>query len=130
MTKAHISPRMSDAAVKSKTGKTWAEWFTLLDKAGGKKLDHKALVAHLDKRHRVDPWWRQMVAVSYEQARGLRQPHGRGPGRTLERPRQIAAAGQKHQQGQQEPKEGHNSPKVPEAGGQKTGSDRASSSRG
>ncbi len=69
MTKVHISPRMSDAAVKSKTGKAWAEWFVMMDKAGGKKLDHKALVALLDKRHHLGPWWRQMVAVSYEQAR-------------------------------------------------------------
>jgi len=33
------SPRMSDDAVKAKTGKTWKQWFTILDKAGAKKFD-------------------------------------------------------------------------------------------
>ena len=31
-------PRMSDEAVKAKTGKSWKEWFALLDKAGAKKM--------------------------------------------------------------------------------------------
>lgn len=91
MVKAQVKPRMSDAAVKSKTGKTWAEWFVMIDKAGGKKLDHKALVGLLDKRHRVGPWWRQMVAVSYEQARGLRKPHEKPEGFEIAKSKTFAA---------------------------------------
>lgn len=66
---------MSDEAVKAKTGKNWKQWFTILDKAGAKKLSHPEIVKYLNDEHEVGPWWRQMVTVSYEQARGLRQLH-------------------------------------------------------
>ena len=55
MAKYHVTPRMSDAAVKGKTGKSWAEWFALLDKAGAKKLDHKTIVAFLHRQHGLAP---------------------------------------------------------------------------
>ena len=35
-TAAVTSPRMSDEAVKAKTGKVWKEWFAILDLAGAK----------------------------------------------------------------------------------------------
>ncbi|HZM00508.1 MAG TPA: hypothetical protein VFD43_09680 [Planctomycetota bacterium] len=57
------------------TGKGWAQWFALLDKAGGSKKDHKGIVACLYPRHLRDGWWSQMITVAYEQARGLRQKH-------------------------------------------------------
>ena len=69
------APRMSDEAVKAKTGKTWKQWFALLDKAGGKKLSHQEIVKYLNTEHAVGPWWQQMVTASYEQARGLRDVH-------------------------------------------------------
>ena len=69
------SLRMGDDAVRAKTGKTWAEWFAILDSAGAKKLDHKGIVAILTEKHTLPPWWRQMVTVGYEQERGLRVAH-------------------------------------------------------
>jgi hypothetical protein len=68
-----VSPRMSDAAVKAKTGKTWKEWFAILDKAGAKKMNHREIAKYLSARQGVGPWWQQMVTVTYEQARGLRE---------------------------------------------------------
>src|SRR2546423_15260726 len=68
-------PRMSDEAVEAKTGKTWSRWFKHLDAAGAKKMTHQEIVAHLRDKHDVRPWWQQMVAVTYEQARGLREKH-------------------------------------------------------
>lgn len=73
-------PRMSDAAVQAKTGKTWKEWFTLLDKAGAKKMSHQEIVKFLNTNHGVGPWWQQMVTVSYEQSRGLRAVHEKPAG--------------------------------------------------
>jgi len=58
--------RMSDEAVRSKTGKTWPEWYEILDKAGARELDHKEIVA-LTQHHGVGSWWGQMVTVTYEQ---------------------------------------------------------------
>jgi hypothetical protein len=69
------APRMSDAAVQAKTGKTWKEWFAILDKAGARKLSHQEVVKYLREHEGVGPWWQQMVTVTYEQARGLRDPH-------------------------------------------------------
>jgi hypothetical protein len=64
---------VSSDAVARRTGKSWAEWFALLDAAGAGELDHKGIVAVLAQRHGVGPWWQQMVTVAYEQARGKRE---------------------------------------------------------
>lgn len=68
-------PTLSDEAVKAKTGKDWGEWFAILDAAGAKQLTHKQIVAFLVKEYQVEPWWQQMVTVTYEQVRGLRDKH-------------------------------------------------------
>jgi len=80
MAKPKVTPRMSDEAVQAKTGKTWAEWFALLDKAGARQMDHPSMVAYLEKNHGLGAWWDQMVTVSYEQARGMRQKHEKPEG--------------------------------------------------
>jgi hypothetical protein len=64
---------VGDAAVRAKTGKGWAEWFALLDAAGAADMNLTAIAAHLYDRLGCPGWWSQMVAVGYEQARGLRQ---------------------------------------------------------
>ncbi len=66
---------IGDEAVAAKTGKTWPEWFAILDAAGAAKMNHREIVARLSEQYQVPSWWRQMVAVGYEQARGLRQKH-------------------------------------------------------
>src|SRR4029453_10412841 len=77
--KTSEGPRLSDAAVKAKTGKGWKEWFAILDKAGARKMTHKEIVHVLDSED-VGPWWRQMVTVTYEQQRGLRDLHQKPEG--------------------------------------------------
>jgi hypothetical protein len=80
---------MNDSAVRTKTGKTWDEWFSILDAAGARSMSHKEIVAILD-RHGVGPWWRQMVTVTYEQARGLREKHQTATGYTANASRTLA----------------------------------------
>jgi len=65
-------PIMTDAGIKAKTGKDWVTWYAALDKAGAAKVDHKGIVAILNGKMKVGPWWGQMIAVSYERARGIR----------------------------------------------------------
>lgn len=72
---ATYKPKMSDEAVKAKTGKDWNAWFRTLDKAGAKKLPHSRIAQCLAKEHGVRSWWSQMVTVEYERARGLRETH-------------------------------------------------------
>jgi hypothetical protein len=76
-------PSMSDDAVKAKTGKTWAQWFAALDKAGAKKLPHLQIASLLYDRLGVPGWWSQMVTVEYERARGLRAVNQQADGFTL-----------------------------------------------
>ncbi len=68
-------PTISDAAVQAKTGRVWAEWFTLLDSEGAADSTHRQIATALADRHGLTGWWSQMVTVAYEQARGRRQPH-------------------------------------------------------
>lgn len=84
-------PRMSDDAVVAKTGKSWTEWFKILDAAGAKSLSHQEIVALLHNKHGVGPWWQQMVTVTYEQARGLREKHQKPGGYEISVSRTIDA---------------------------------------
>ena len=80
MEPVNIPPSMSDDAVKARTGKTWPEWFTILDAAGADKMTHPQIAAYLSTEQAVPDWWSQMVTVTYEKARGLREQHQRPDG--------------------------------------------------
>lgn len=66
---------ISSEAVQAKTGKSWAEWLEILDKAGAKEWPHKEIATHLSEKCGCPDWWSQMVTVGYEQERGLRVKH-------------------------------------------------------
>ena len=66
---------IGDAAVKSKTGKRWQQWFAILDEADAQSMSHAETVKYLNETQDVPPWWSQMVTVGYEQARGIREKH-------------------------------------------------------
>jgi hypothetical protein len=82
---------LSSSAVKKATGRTWREWFAVLDKAGAAKLPHKEIARRLQHAHRLADWWCQMVTVGYEQARGLRLKHQKSDGFEISVARTIAA---------------------------------------
>jgi hypothetical protein len=75
MAKPKTTTGISDEAVSAKTGKTWSEWFAILDKAGANAMPHKEIATYLYEKHKVPGWWCQMVTVGYERERGLRQVH-------------------------------------------------------
>jgi hypothetical protein len=89
--KNNTAPRMSDIAVKAKTGKNWKDWFRVLDKAGARKMNHKEIVKLVSEKYDVGPWWQQMVTVSYEQARGLREKHQKPAGYQISVSRTVNA---------------------------------------
>jgi hypothetical protein len=62
---------MSDSAVSSKTGRTWAEWVRILDAAGAAAMPHREIAKHVASLG-TPSWWTQMVTVGYERIRGLR----------------------------------------------------------
>jgi hypothetical protein len=75
-----MTKRISEEAVKKSTGKSWNEWFLLLNKAGAKKLEHKAIAEMLHKKHGLSGWWSQMVTVQYEQEIKGRKMHEKPEG--------------------------------------------------
>lgn len=79
----------SDEAVSRATRRTWSEWFTILDRAKASALDHKGIVA-IAARNGAGAWWQQMVAVEYEQARGLRKKHEKPSGFQISRSVTVA----------------------------------------
>jgi hypothetical protein len=81
---------ISSDAVRAKTGKGWAEWFAILDKAGAAKWPHKEIASFLHEA-KCGNWWSQMVAVGYEQARGLRVKHQTADGFTAGASKAVAA---------------------------------------
>lgn len=71
---------ISDEAVQARTGKTWQQWFKILDAGGAKKMSHSEIATYLYEKHEVPGWWAQMVTVGYEQARGMREKHQKPSG--------------------------------------------------
>ena len=82
---AQLSPRaanpgMSDEAIQRGTGKTWDEWFAVLDAWGGTEQPHAEIARYLHDQHGVEGWWAQGVTVGYERARGMRVRHQQSDG--------------------------------------------------
>ena len=86
-----MPPAIGDDAVKAATGRRWKAWLDQLDRAGARELDHKGIVALVGQHDGVSPWWQQMVTVTYEQARGLRQRHEMADGYEISRSKTMAA---------------------------------------
>ncbi len=84
-----LKPRVSDKAVYSATGKKWEQWFEQLDLAGAHEWNHKTIARHVLDNFDVKHWWAQTVAVSYEQARGLRDKHEMPDGYQIQREKRI-----------------------------------------
>lgn len=81
-----------DESVLARTGRSWDEWFELLDAAGSRGMSHQEIVALVARRHALDPWWQQAVTVAYERASGLRAVHQRADGFAVAVTRTIKAA--------------------------------------
>lgn len=66
--------RITSGSLRKATGRGWDEWLEALDAAGAEDWEHGEIVAHLEREHpEVETgWWRQSLAVGYEQARGKR----------------------------------------------------------
>jgi len=75
-----VRPPYSDDVIRSNTGRTWDEWFALLDGWGAADRPHPEIARWVNEEHGVPGWWAQGVTVAYEQARGLRAPRQRRGG--------------------------------------------------
>jgi hypothetical protein len=57
-------PGMSDEAIKKGSGKSWDEWFALLDAWGAMEKTHTEIARHISEELEVDGRWAQGVTVS------------------------------------------------------------------
>lgn len=73
------SPKTSNA-LRSATGRDYAEWFAVLDARGAPGRDYRS-IGDLLVDQGVSAWWAQKLIVEYEQERGLRKPGARAGGR-------------------------------------------------
>ena len=55
----------SDAVILANTGKTWDEWFAVLDGWGAVERPHTEIARWVNQEHGVDGWWAQGVTVAY-----------------------------------------------------------------
>lgn len=86
---------IGSAAVLRATGKAWDAWLVALDRAGAKAMPHRDIARTLSAKFGVPPWWSQMVAVGYEQARGLRVPYQKADGFSATATRTVGAAAER-----------------------------------
>jgi hypothetical protein len=76
-------PGMTDETIRRGSGRSWAEWFAILDAWGGRERTHRDIARHVAESYGVSGWWAQTVTVGYERARGLRAPNQRPDGFTV-----------------------------------------------
>ena len=62
----------SDESIKRGSGKTWDEWFAILDSWGAKERTHTEIARYVHEEHDVSGWWAETVTVGYERGRGMR----------------------------------------------------------
>ena len=65
----------SEASIKKGSGKTWDEWFAILDRWGATERTHGEIARYVQEKHDTSGWWAQTVAVGYERGRGMRRVH-------------------------------------------------------
>ena len=78
MNESSSSPKTS-AALRSATGRDYAEWYAALDAWGAPGRDYRTIADWLIGQG-ASAWWAQKLIVEYEQERGLRKPGARADG--------------------------------------------------
>jgi hypothetical protein len=63
----------SNESILRGSGKSWDEWFAILDAWGATKRAHTEIARHVQEDHGVSGWWAQTVTVGYERGRGMRR---------------------------------------------------------
>ncbi|HEY8453792.1 MAG: DUF4287 domain-containing protein [Micromonosporaceae bacterium] len=88
---AAVGELPSDDKVRAATGRDWNEWFSILDRWGGRERRHSETAAYLAGEHGVPGWWAQSITVWYQRVRGLRLKHQRADGFRISASKTIAA---------------------------------------
>ena len=83
---------LTDAEMRERSGRTWDEWFAIMDDFGGPAKGRRALGLLLYDTHGVkDPWLSSTLLVEYEAARGVLEKDGRPKGYMICSTKTVAA---------------------------------------
>lgn len=74
-------PHMSGEAIRTGTGKDWAEWLDVLDPWGAYERSHGEITRYVMETFGIDGWWANGVALGYDRIRGKREAGQRVDGR-------------------------------------------------
>jgi hypothetical protein len=74
------SLRVGDKAVRSKTGKTWHEWFDILSSGSMRSMSHQDIATFLGRQYGLSDWWCQIIVNAFEQHTGRREQYQRPEG--------------------------------------------------
>lgn len=77
---AATDKRVSDSKIQEVTGKSWDQWFSILDRWGARDKKHSDIAKFLVEQHDVGSWWAQTITVDYERARGMRLKYQQADG--------------------------------------------------
>jgi hypothetical protein len=64
---------ISEEAVRKATGKSWEDWFAVLNAIKAAELSHPAIAGKLYDDYGIEGWWAQMIAVEFERSIGRRE---------------------------------------------------------
>ncbi|MCC6403532.1 MAG: SRPBCC domain-containing protein [Fimbriimonadaceae bacterium] len=83
---------VTDEACKAATGKSFAEWFLVLDEIGGLEKGRRDSTSHLyDTIGTKDAWWPTTIYVEYEAHHGVKKKDGLAEGYSICCTKNIAA---------------------------------------
>lgn len=68
-----IARELKEETIKSKTGRSSAQWYSILDNYREGNKDHTLMAKYLREKFKVNPWWAQIITNRYEWKRGLRK---------------------------------------------------------
>lgn len=85
-------PPRTDEQIKKDTGKTWAQWFRLIDDFDGLAQGRRNTVQFIYDQHNIkDVWWCATIAVEYEHAKGVLERDGLRKGYSICATKTLAA---------------------------------------
>lgn len=69
--------KLKDEEVKAATGKSWEQWFRILDKWNAKNKGHYLTAKYLASEYHLSPRWSQVITIRYEKEHSYWARHGK-----------------------------------------------------
>jgi uncharacterized protein YndB with AHSA1/START domain len=87
-----MASRINESLVVARTGRTFHDWFTIIEGFEGFRKGHKAIAKHLAEDHGMSLWYAQTITVQYERDRVGGESDEAERSRTLSIQRTIGVA--------------------------------------